>query len=180
MKKILILIFFLSLFNFSFSWEKIAQQDEFGDLTNNYILYEGINNGELGIMVQERNVILVFSKRIRINFSDVNIPIKIKSERGIDTVTGVGSGKMIFFFGEDVNTILTALRDYNLLKFSLNHGDYVFEVSGVGFTKLYKEACWQNFTFGNPINKPPKGELIWCEKVGYVEAEDLIWYWYGY
>lgn len=177
MKRLLILLFSLLVFSFSFSWEKIRQSDEFGDPTNAYMLGQKTNEG-YGMMLvggnenKDKICMFVFPND---NFPEKNITLKIKSKKGIETISGKSSGKYLFFDGMDAGNMLKALRDSNVVKFSFNGNS--FSVSGAGFTKMYKEAYWKDFDLEKASQKPPKGEKAFSliEGEGDIEAEDAIW-----
>lgn len=178
MKRLLILLFSLLVFSFSFSWEKIRQSDEFGDPTSFYMIGQTTDNS-FGILLIGRSEELGMTAAFRFigaDFPSKEVSMKLKSKNGIDEVDGFMSGNTVLFRGLDSFTIIRALRDSNIVKFNINGAN--FGVSGTGFTKLYKEAYWKDFDFDKPSRKPAKGEKTWSlvEGVGEIEAEDDIWH----
>lgn len=165
MKRLLILLLSLLVFSFSFSWEKIRQSDEFGDPTKDYALGEVIKEGYGTMMVGKNNEGAKVAGFIFSNdyFSEKKAVIKMKSVHGTMTVSGeIVNGKYMFFYGQEARKIILSLRDSSIVKF--NFKGIPFSVSGVGFTKMYKEAYWQDFNLEKPIKKPPVGK------------EDDFWY----
>ncbi len=178
MKKLLILLFSLLIFNFSFSWEKIRQLDEFGDPTSFYLIGQTTDNsyGILLIGRKEDSEMIAAFRFIEANFPSKKISMKLKSKNGIDEVNGIMNENTILFRGSDSFTIIRALRDSNIVKFNINGTN--FGVSGSGFTKLYKEAYSKDFDFDKPSKKPAKGQKTQSlvEGVGEIDADDDIWY----
>lgn len=177
MKKIFILIFSLLIFSFSFSWEKVQQDDEFGDSMSLYMLSQPIKEGFGNLMIGkgqngERACLFILPND---NLGFEKSKLKMKSKHGVDTLDIQTSGNMMMIYEYDARTLLLALRDSNIVKFNFNGAS--FSVSAAGFTKAYKNAYWQDFDSSKPVNKPKKGEKVWSlvEGEGYLEAEDAIW-----
>lgn len=178
MKKLLVLLLSLLVFSFSFSWEKIKQDDEFGDPTKFYMIGQAFDNSYGMLLIgrgEDSNMIAGFSF-IGADFPDKEVTMKLKGKDGVNKVDGFMSGNVIIFREPDSFTIIRALRDSNIVKFNINGAN--FGVSGAGFTKLYKEAYWKDFEVDKASRKPAKGEKTWSlvEGIGEIEAEDDIWH----
>lgn len=179
MKKILILLLSLLIFNFSFSWEKIRQLAKDGDLTPFYMLAQVTDNNFSNMLIIGRNeegdMIAVFMFG-GADFPPKEISVKLEAKNGINEVNGFMNKNAVLFHGKESFVIIRALRDSDVVKFNID--GVSFGISGIGFTKLYKEAYWKDFELDRPSRKPEKGEktLSLAEGVGEIEAEDDIWH----
>lgn len=176
MKK-LVLTLMVLISSLSFCWQKVQQDDEFGDPTSIYMLSQRIEEG-FGEMVvgkgpNEEKICMFFLPND--NLSSEEIKIKMKSEKGVDTLSATATDKYVFFHEDSARKVLIALRDSNIVKFNLM--GVPLSVSGVGFTKIYKNAYWQNFDSSKPIDMPPKGQKAYSlyEGADEIEAQDDIW-----
>lgn len=176
MKK-LILILMILIFNLSFSWEKIKQDDEFGDPTSIYMLTQQIEEGfgQMGIGKgpDGEKICILFLPNDKLPIEKVTV--KMKDKKGVSTLSAATNDKYVFFYEDSARKIFIALRDNNIVKFNLK--GVPFSVSGVGFSKLYKNAYWQDFDSSKPIKMPPKGEKSYSlyEGENEIEAQDDIW-----
>ena len=176
MKKLVFALIFL-ISTLSFSWEKIQQEDDFGDFTGIYMLAQPINEGYGYILVgKETNgrkiCMLALPSE---NFVTEDITIKMKSKNGITNLMAATKGVYVRFSDDSARQVLLALRDSNVVKFNLK--GVPFSVSGTGFTKMYKNAYWQDFNSNNPVKMPPKGQKAYSlyEGADEIEAQDDIW-----
>lgn len=176
--KRLILALMILISTLSFSWEKIQQNDEFGDPTSIYMLSQPINEGYGNMLVGkgpngEKICMFILPND---NFPLEEITIKMKSKNGITDLSAKTTGIYVAFYEDSARRIFIALRDSNIVKFNLM--GVPLSVSGAGFTKMYKNAYWQDFDSSKPIDMPPKGEKSFSlyEGEGDIEAQDNIWY----
>ncbi|MFV0577759.1 MAG: hypothetical protein ACK5NU_03730 [Fusobacterium ulcerans] len=141
------------------------------------MLGEKIKEGNGIVMVgrdTEENDICMFIFPNK-NFIGEEVVIKMKSKNYTTEVEGFAIDKNLLFKNSEAKAIYRAFRDSSIVKF--NFKGTPFSVSGIGFTKLYKEAYWKDFDLEKPSYKPPKGEKVYSlvEGEGYLEAEDAIW-----
>lgn len=177
MKK-MILILMILVSSLSFSWEKIQQDDEFGDPTSIYMLAQRIEEGFGQMLVGKgpngEKICMFFLPNDYFPLEEVTV--KMKAKNGVSTLSAKISDKYVFFYEDSARRILIALRDSDIVKFNLK--GVPLSVSGAGFTKMYKNAYWQEFDSSKPINMPSKGEKAYSlyEGENDIEAQDDIWY----
>lgn len=174
-----VILFFLLIFSFSFSWEKIIQKDDFGDNTNIYMLKENFININAWILIgkNENDIICGFEIK-NADFEEEDVKIKVKSRHKgkdfIQVLEAKSFGDYVVFYPDSRRRLLIAFRDSDVVKFNLNGKP--FSISAKGFTHAYKNAYWQDFDNSKEIKMPPKGNKVWSiyEGEGNIEEQDAI------
>lgn len=143
MKKILVFLFSLLIFSYSFSWVKVPKKDEFGDKTQEYIYGQKFKDGK--IVIYWDNITFSKSCSITLNnhyFSKGNykMKFKIKDALGEDIIKEidvyVDKGK-IYATGMDSFKIINAFKDNDVVKFSFEGKN--FRINQGNFNEIYDD-----------------------------------------
>lgn len=143
MKKLLILLLSLLIFNFSFSWVKIPKKDEFGDKTSEYIYVQKFKEGKIVIYWDKKTL----SKNCEITYNKDylfkgNYKMKFKSKTvfGDETIKEidvyVDKGK-IYATETNAISIINAFKDSDIVKFSIE--DKNFRINQENFNDIYDD-----------------------------------------